>query len=322
MKAVICPKYGPPEILKIAEVPKPKPGKKDVLIKIHAATVTLGDCELRSFTFPPFLRIMLRPVMGFFGPRKKILGQELAGEVEAVGEKVTKFKPGDRVFAATGFNFGAYAEYQKLPEKSPMAVIPDCFSFEEAATLPTGGLNALDFINRAEIKKDESVLIVGAGGSIGTYALQMAKHMGAKVFCVDRADKKEMLECQGADGFVDYQKEDFTKQEKSYDVIIDVIGKFNFEDCISVLNPGGRLILGNPLPKHIFKGRKVNRKTDKKVITALAGYKPDEIQQLLKLVEEGVLDPVIDKIMPLENMIEAHQYVEAGNKKGNLVIVV
>ena len=248
MKAVVCERYGPPEVLQLREVEKPAPKGDEVRVRVHAATVTAGDCEIRRFKMPALLWLPARIGFGFRGPRKKILGQELAGEIESVGEDVTLFKKGDQVFALTGFRLGAYAEYDCLPEKGLMATKPANMTYEEAAAVPLGGLHASHFLRRADIQKGQKVLINGAGGSIGTLAVQLAKSFGAEVTAVDSAGKLDMLRSIGADHVVDYSSEDFTKGGKIYDVIFDIVGKSSFSGCLRSLRKGGFYLLGNPGP--------------------------------------------------------------------------
>lgn len=320
MKAVIWTKYGAPGVLEVRELPEPAPKSNEVLINVRATTVTAGDCEVRSFTFPALFWLPMRLFLGLVRPRIKILGQELAGEVVAVGEKVTEFKPGDRVLAATMMRFGAYAEFVCLPESYPVVKIPNTLPFEEAATIPTGGLNGLHFIQHPEVAAGDQVLINGAGGSIGTYALQIAKHLGATVTCVDSGPKLDMLRELGADHVIDYTREDFTQQGQSYDVIVDVVGKAGFADCIRLLNAGGRLVLGNPTFTGMIRGLWVSKTSNKKVRFKLAGYEKSKLRALAQQVANGTLKAVIDRTFTLEDMQAAHTYVESSSKKGNLVI--
>ena len=228
MQAIAWTAYGPPEALQLQEIAKPTPTANEVLIKVHAATVTTGDCELRGLKLPLVYRLPLRLYMGFSKPKGKILGQELAGEIEAIGSAVTRFQPGDPIFAVTMLRFGAYAEYTCLPESYPIMAKPTNMSYAEAATIPTGGINALHFLRKANLQAGERLLINGAGGSIGTYAVQIAKLWGAQVTCVDSARKLAMLRGLGADQVIDYAQNDFTQNGESYDVIIDVVGKSSF----------------------------------------------------------------------------------------------
>lgn len=322
MKAMIWTNYGSPDVLQLREVDKPTPKDNEVLIKVHAATVTLGDCELRSLKVASWLWLPLRIYVGLAKPKRMtILGQELAGAVEAVGKAVTRFKPGDSVFGPTMLRLGAYAEYISLPEKY-LVLKPDALSYAEAATIPTGGVNGWHFLNVAKVQAGESVLINGAGGSIGTYAVQIAKALGAIVTAVDSAEKLAMLRSIGADQIIDYRQEDFTKSGKSYDVIIDVVGKSPFGQSVQVLKPKGRYILGNPSPSATLRARWTPMRAGKKVTFAIASYQPEDYTALNTLMAAGKLKPVIDRCYPLAQLAEAHRYVDAGHKKGNVIILV
>jgi NADPH:quinone reductase-like Zn-dependent oxidoreductase len=268
------------------------------------------------------LMLAFRIYAGLLKPKRiTILGQELAGEIESVGGKVTKFKKGDPVFAPCLLRLGAYAEYACLPEKYPVRK-PVSLTYEEAATIPTGGINGLDFLRAGHVQSGEKVLINGAGGSIGTYALQIAKTIGAEVTCVDSAEKLEMLRSIGADHVIDYTNRDFTKSGETYDVIIDVIGKSPFSGSLRSLKPNGRYVLGNPSISSRIRARWTTPTLGKKIIVALASYKAEYYEFLIKLMEAGTLKSVIDRRFPLEQLAEAHQYVEEGHKKGNVVITV
>lgn len=322
MRAIIWTKYGPPDVLELREVEKPSPGDNEVLIRIVAASVFAGDCEMRRFDFPISFWLPLRVVFGLLKPRIKILGQELAGEIEAVGAEVTQFKSGDRVFAPTDMSFGAYAEYVCLPATKPMVIIPVNMSYAEAATVPVGGLNALHFLRKGNIKSGQKLLINGAAGGIGTFAVQIAKTFGAEVTAVDSTRKLDMLRSIGADHVIDYTQEDFTQNGETYDVIIDVVGKSPFSGSVKSLKPNGRYVLGNPRPLAILKGLWTSITSHKKVIIALAGYKTEDLVFLKELIEAGKIKPVIDRCYPLEQVAEAHRYVESGQKTGNVVIIV
>lgn len=322
MKAIAWTDYGPPEVLQLQEIAKPTPKANEVLIKVHAATVTAGDCEMRSLKLPFLLRLPMRLYMGFHQPKGKILGQELAGEVEAVGNAVTRFKPGDQVCAVAQLGAGAYAEYTCLPENHPVALKPVNMTYAEAATIPTGGLNALHFLRKANLQAGERLLIYGAGGSIGTYAVQLAKAMGATVTCVDSAPKLAMLRALGADQVIDYTQTDFTQMGERYDVIIDVVGKSSFAGSIKCLQPKGRYILGNPTLGGALSGLWISKTTNKRVIPTIAGVKAEDLLFLKELIEAGKLSAVIDQSYGLAQIVEAHRYVENGHKKGNVVILV
>lgn len=322
MRAIVTTKYGPPSVLQLKEVVKPVPKDNEVLIKIHAATVTAGDCEMRAFNMPFFLRIPLRLYMGIRKPRINILGQELSGKIEAVGKNVKQFKEGDSVFAPTDMKFGAYSEYICLPEKHPIAIKPEGIGFDVAATIPTGGLNGLHFHRKAKIQAGESVLINGAGGSIGTYGLMLAKMYGALVTAVDSGEKLEMLTTIGADHVMDYQKEDYTRNGEKYDVIIDVAGKSPFWRSVWSLKKNGRFIIANPALSRMIGGLWVNLTSRKKVINALTSYNIENMDFMKDLVAEGKINPVIDRQYPLERLAEAHQYVDGKHKKGNVIITL
>jgi NADPH:quinone reductase-like Zn-dependent oxidoreductase len=322
MKAMVWTKYGPADVLQLREVEKPAPKEDEVLIKVYAATVTAGDCEIRRLKLPLLLQIPLRL---YLGPRKPgritILGQELAGEIEATGRDVTRFKPGDPVFAATFLRFGAYAEYACLPEKYPV-LKPSNATYEEAATIPIGGIYGLHFLRKADLQPGQRVLINGAGGSIGTYAVQMAKLSGVDVTAVDSAEKLAMLRSIGADRVLDYAQQDFTRSGETYDAIIDVIGKSPFSRSLRSLKPGGRYILGNFRLSGVIWGPWVSRTTGKKVIHENASYRSENYASVTKLIETGKIKPVIDRRYPLEQTPEAHRYVENGHKKGSVIIAV
>jgi len=321
MKAIVWRKYGPPDVLKLMEVEKPIPKDNEILIRVHATTVTAGDCEARAFEFPILFWLPLRITFGLIKPRILTLGQELAGVIEAVGKDVERFKEGDQVFAATGPGFGAYAEYKCLPAEYAVAIKPANMTFEEAATVPIG-LDSLHFIRKANIRSGEKVLINGAGGSIGTFAVQLAKYYGAEVTAVDSTAKLEMLRSIGADRVIDFTKEDFTRRSEAYDVIFDVVGGSSFSRCIQSLNKNGRYVLANPRMLLMVRGLWTSLTSSKKVITGLANYKAEDLLFLKELIEAGKLKAVIDKSYPLEATAEAHRYVETGQKKGNVVITV
>ena len=322
MKAVLWTKYGSPDVLQYGEADKPIPKDNEVLIKVHAATVTAGDCEMRRFDLAARIWLPVRLIMGIRKPRRKVLGQELAGEIEAVGKHVTRFKPDDHVFAETRLNLGAYAQYACLPATYAMAVLPESVSFETGATLPVGGINALHFLRKGEVRKGETVLINGAGGSIGTYAIQLAKSYGAEVTAVDSTEKLDLLRSIGADHVIDYTKEDFTKKGERYDAIIDVVGTSAFSRSIRALNPNGRYVLGNPRLPGMIRGLLTSLFTTKKVLFELASPSTEDLTKLATLTDQGKIKCVIDRRYPLENVAEAHRYVETGKKQGNVIIAI
>ena len=328
MKAIIWTKYGPPDVLQLEEVEKPTPRDNEVLIKIFATTVTAGDCEMRSLKFPLFMSLPMRAYLGPIRPKRIIIiGQELSGEIESVGSDVKLFKEGDQVFAHTGFGMGAYAEYICLPGEPKgmgglLAKKPANMTYEEAATVPLGGLEALHFLRKANIGSGQKVLINGAGGSIGTIAVQLTRYFGAEVTCVDSPGKLDMLRSIGADHVIDYTKEDFTKSGQTYDVIFDIVGKSSFSGSISSLKKNGYYLIANPGLSSSFRGQWSSMRSNKKVIVGNASYKTEGLIFLKRLIEEGKIRSVIDKCYPLEQTAEAHRYVETGQKAGNVVITV
>ena len=325
MKAIVWTKYGPPDGLQLREIEKPNPKDNEVLIRIVATTVTAGDCEIRSLNIPILFRLPMRIYMGFRKPRDIILGQELAGEVDSVGKDVKLFKKGDQVFATTGFGFGAYAEYICLPEKSAMGVLatkPANMTYEEAAAVPTGGLEALHFLRKANIQSGQKVLIIGAGGSIGTFAVQLARYFGAEVTGVDSAGKLDILRSIGADHVIDYTQKDFTKNSETYDVIFDVMGRSSFSGSVRSLKQNGRYLLGNAGLTQMVQGWWISWRSSKKVMIGAAIQRTEDLVFLKELIEAGKIKSVIDQSYPLEQIAEAHKYVDTGQKKGNVVITI
>ena len=328
MKAIVWTKFGPPEVLQLQEVAKPVPSDQEVLIRIYATTVTAGDCQLRSLQLPLAYRLPILIGVGLFRrirPRPFILGQEVAGEIEAVGKEVTRFKKGDQVVAWTGLGLGGYAEYTCMPEKGIMAIKPSKLTYEEAAPLPVGGLEAVYFLRKGTIRSGEKVLINGAGGSIGTFAIQLARYFGAEVTAVDSTGKLDMLRSIGADHVIDYTQEDFTKSGETYDVIFDVIGKSSFSRSIRLLTLNGRYLLSNPPLSQMVRGRWASRSSGKQVIpwkSRTASETTEDVIFLTELIEAGKIHSVIDRCYPLEQAAEAHRYVDTGHKKGNVVITM
>jgi NADPH:quinone reductase-like Zn-dependent oxidoreductase len=328
MKAIVWTDYGSPDALQFREVETPAPREDQVLIKVHAATASTADTEFRRLKLPLFFAFFLRLYLGFLKPtRIKILGTEFAGEIVSVGKEVTQYKPGDQVYGYTGLGMGTYAEYLCLSEKpsalaSVMAKKPANVTYEEAAALPFGGLEALHSLRQAKIQPGQKILIVGAGGSIGTYSVQLARHYGAEVTGVDKPGKLEMLRSIGADHVVDYTREDFTRNGQVYDVILDTIGKSPFARSLRSLKEHGTYLNANPGLFGGIRMRWLSRGSSKRVIPWTAGYTPTNLLALKELVEAGRIKPVIDRTYPLEQTAEAHRYVDTGNKKGNVVIRV
>jgi len=321
MKAIVYEKYGAPEVLQIQQIEKPGPEHDEVLIKIHAAEATKADCEMRSFKFAvKWFWLPLRLAIGISKPKKQVLGGYFAGVVEAVGKDVSKFKQGDQVFGTTRLLFGAYGEYLCLPADYTILPKPQNMSFAEAAAVPLGGLNALHFMRKASIQSGEKVLINGAGGSIGTFAVQIAKAMGAEVTAVDSGIKETMLRQIGADHFVDYSKTDFTQSGNTYDVVFNMVARSSYSRCVNSLNPKGRYLMGNPRISDMLRSVVTSRFTDKTAIFAFAGEKEEELLTLKEMIEAGKIKSVVDKIYPPEQAAEAHRRVETEQRLGVVVI--
>lgn len=319
MKAIVATKYGPPEVLQLKEVAKPTPKDNEVLIKVHATTVTSGDVRLRSFTWVPWFWLPARMMFGLIRPRKAIPGNELAGEIEAVGKDVTRFRKGDQVFGIYWWiSFGgANAEYICLPEDG-VAIKPDNMPYEEAAAVPIGGQTALVLLRKAKIRSGQKVLIVGASGSVGTFAVQLAKHFGAGVTGVCSTANIKMVKSLGADKVIDYTKEDFTKNDQTYDIIFDAVMKTSFSRCKRSLTPRGVFVtVDYPLLTAFW----TSIVGSQKVVFGIASNIEDLVF-LRELIEAGKIKSVIDRYYPLEQTAKAHRYVEQGHKKGNVVITV
>ena len=323
MKAIVYTKYGPPDVLQLKEVEKPVPKECEVLIKIYAVTVNTGDCEMRRSEIPNLIWLFVRIFFGLIKPRKQILGAYLAGKIEAVGKEVKQFTEGDQVMAGTGARFGAYAEYICLPEEESMAIKPANMTYVEAATVPLGGLNALHYLRKGNIRSGEKVLINGAGGNFGTFAVQLAKYYGAEVTGVNSTEKLDMLRSIGADHVIDYTQEDFTKSGETYDVIFNMVIKSSFSDSLRSLKQKGRYFLTNPAGlSQMLRGLWTSLISSKKVIFEFASEKTEDLIFLKELIEAGKIKSVIDRCYPLEQTAEAHRYVETGQKKGNVVLTL
>lgn len=302
MKAVIATKFGAPEVLELKEVEKPTPKGNEILIKVQATTVTAGDSRMRSFTVPPLFWLPARLTLGFTKPKHPIYGMELAGEVEAIGKNVTRFKVGDQVFASTlTENFGGHAAYKCLPEEAMVAIKPANVTYEEAAALPIGATTALRLLRKGNIQRGQRVLIYGASGSVGTYAIQLARFFGAEVTAVCSTTNLELVKSLGADHVIDYTKEDLVTSEARYDVIFDTVAKFPKAKAAKMLAPNGRYITMARL------GSKESR---------------ENLVLMKELVEAGRVKVVVDRCYPLEEIVEAHRYVDTGHKRGNVVIRV
>lgn len=307
MKACVYTQYGPPEVLQLVEVAKPAPRDDEVLVKVHATTVTIGDTIMRSFQLPNITgwqKFMARLILGWHRPRRHILGMELAGEIESVGQKVTRFKTGDAVFASTyDVNFGGHAEYKCLPEKGVIAIKPANLTYEEAAAIPGGGQTAWHCLQKGKIQPGQKVLIYGASGAVGTFAVQLAsRHFGANVTGVCSGANVDLVTSLGASRVIDYTRQDFAQSGEVYDVIFDAVGKLFPAQWKKALKAGG---------VHINVHADSN-----------GGEKVEYLLILKNLIEEGVIKPVIDRVYPFEQIVEAHRYVEQGHKKGNVAITM
>jgi NADPH:quinone reductase-like Zn-dependent oxidoreductase len=325
MRAIVCTRYGPPEVLELRDLPKPVPKADEVLVRIRATTVGAADCEIRRFDFASWIWLPIRLAFGIRAPRQPVLGQELAGDVEAVGAAVMSFKAGDRVFATTGIGLGAHAEFiclRERPTTGAITTMPANLGYGEAAAIPYGGGEALGFLRKAGLRGGQRLLVNGAGGSFGTFAVQLAKDLGAHVTVVDGASKLEMLRSIGADRVVDYALEDVAAAGETFDVIFDVVRGTASAPLVRILNPGGSLVMANPGFRQIVAAKWAARGTGKRVAIAGTGMTSEDLVHLCSLVEAGRLRPVIDRQFPLEQMVDAHRYAESGRKQGNVVVVV
>ena len=314
MRAVVYDRYGPPEVLRLEEVERPVPGEDEILVKVHATTVNRTDCRWRSAK--PFLT---RYFIGLLRPKRKILGMELAGEVEAVGSSVTEFAVGDRVFGVKGF--GAHAEFTCIRESAPVAHMPAGATFEEAAAVCDGVCIALSCLRRAGLQEGQRILVYGASGSIGTAAVQLAKHVGAHVTAVCNPKNVELVQSLGADRVIDYLHEDFTENGETYDVVFDAVGKQTFMRCKRSLKPGGIFIATDGfrnLPLALW----TSRIGDKRAALGIAKYTKEDVLLLKELIEAGEYRAVIDRSYPLEDVVEATRYVETQQKTGNVVLTL
>ncbi|MCF7821177.1 MAG: NAD(P)-dependent alcohol dehydrogenase [Mariprofundaceae bacterium] len=321
MKAVVFDTYGPPGVLHIADMPKPKPKDDEVLIRVMAAEATKGDCEFRRSKFAvKWLWPTTRLFTGITKPRRRVLGWYFAGVIESVGSSVSRLQSGDEVFGCTKLRMGGYGEYITLPESYTIVPKPVNVSFEEAAAVPLGGLNALHFLTRANIKPGESVLINGAGGSIGSFAIMIAKSMGAVITAVDKTGKLEMLRTLGADHVIDYTREDVTKSGKRFDVIMTMVAQSPYSSFIDMLNSGGRYLIVNPRLSDMLRSVITSRFSDITATFAFAGEKPEELLQLKDMIEAGKIRPVLDRVFPMDRAAEAHRIVESEERLGTIVI--
>ena len=331
MKAIVCTKYGPPEVLQLKEVEKPFPKDKEILIKIHATPVSFGDKLVRNlkeitpgkFHMPFLFWLFAKMYFGFRRPRITILGSEFAGEIESIGKDVKKFRKGDRVFGYRGQSMGAYAEYLCMPENGVVAIKPANMTYEEAAAVPYGAIMALNLLRKVNLQPGQSVLVNGASGGIGPAVVQLARfHFGANVTGVCSTPRLEYVKSLGADKVIDYTKEDFTDSAETYDFIFDILGKSSFSRVKRSLKPNGRCLLVSFKMKQLFQMLWTSLIGNKKVICTLSTEKAEDLAFIKELIEAGKIKTVIDKRFPLAQAAEAHRYVEQGHKKGNVVITV
>lgn len=330
MKAIVYTQYGPPEVLQLKEVEKPTPKDNEILIKVYATTVGYGDITARNFreisprefNMPMPLWLPSRLAFGLRKPRVNILGADFAGEIEAAGKDVTRFEAGDSVFGYLGMKMGANAEYLCMPEDGTVALKPINMTYEEAAAVPYGAIMALSLLRRMKIQNGQKVLINGASGGIGSAAVQLAKHYGAEVTGVCSTPRVDYVKSLGADHVIDYTQEDFTKNGQTYDLIFDILGRSSFSRCKNSLTENGRYLLASFKMRPLFQMLRTSLVGRKKVVCALATEKQEDLITIKELVEAGEIKSVIDRCFPLEQTAEAHRYLEAGHKKGHIVITV
>src|SRR5512138_2192201 len=331
MKAIVYTEYGSPDVLRLKEVQKPSPRENEILVRVYAAPVNYGDLTARNFAhltssefnMPAFLWLPSRMAFGWNKPKINILGSELAGEVEAIGKDVSKFKPGDQVFAYLGMKMGANAEYLCIPEDGTVALKPMNMTYEEASALPYGAIMATSLLRKANLQPGQKVLINGASGGIGSLAVQLAKYFGAEVTGVCGTPRLEYVRSLGADQVIDYTRGDFTRNGETYDLIFDILGRSSFSRCQNSLKPNGIYLLASFKMKPLFQMLWTSMTgSKKKVICALANEKMEDLVFIRELVEAGKIKTIIDKRYPLEQAANAHRYVENGHKQGNVVLTV
>jgi NADPH:quinone reductase-like Zn-dependent oxidoreductase len=322
MKAVVCTKYGPPKVLKLQEIAKPTPKDNEVLIRVHATTVTLYDCWMRSSTAPPGFGLLMRIATGIRKPKQPILGTEFAGKIEAVGKGVTIFKKDDQIFGYTGMSLGAYVEYICLSEDGVLTLKPTNMTYEEAAAVQQGALTALYFLRNGNIQRGQKILIIGASGGVGTFAVQLAKHFGAEVTGVCSTPKLEFVKSLGAEKVIDYTKEDFTKSGEVYDIILDTIGKSNVGRSKRSLKKEGYFLFTTFGVPKLLKILWLKMTSDRKTFSGTLEETTEDLIFLKELIEAGNLKSVVDRTYPMEQAAEAHAYVESGQKKGQVVITM
>jgi NADPH:quinone reductase-like Zn-dependent oxidoreductase len=333
MKAVLYTEYGKPEVLQVKEKEKPVPQDNEILVKVYASSVNYGDILARNmkevtfkqFNMPMLFALIAKLSFGISKPKKNILGSEFAGTIEAVGKDVTRLKPGDEVYGYRAMKMGTNTEYLSIPENEIVALKPSNMSFEEASTVPYGAMTAFNLLKNVSIKKGDKVLVNGASGSIGSYALQFAKYFGAEVTGVCGTNRLDFVKSLGADNVIDYKKEDFTKNGKTYDLIFDVLGRSSFEVNKNSLKKNGRVLYASFKSKKLFqmlRTKLFSGRDDKKVICALAPASVNTLNSVTELIESGKIKTIIDKVFPMEEAAKAHRYIEEGEKKGNVILKI
>jgi NADPH:quinone reductase-like Zn-dependent oxidoreductase len=322
MKAIVATKYGSPEVLELREVAKPTPKDDEVLVRVHTTTVTAGDSRVRSFTVPPSAWLPARLTLGLRQPKKAIPGMVLAGEVESVGKEVSRFTKGDQVYAYDITRLSTYAEYACVSERNALALKPSTATYEEAAAIPFGAITALYFLRKGKIRSGQRVLIYGASGSVGTFAVQLAKYFGAEVTGVCGTTNVDLVKSLGADRVIDYTKADFSRHGETFDIIFDTVGKSSLPDCLRLLKKEGGYLQAVAGPAQLVQMRWASMRSGKTLLGGTAVPKTADLGYLNELIEAGKIKPVIDRCYPLEQMVEAHRYVDQGHKKGNVVIGV
>lgn len=323
MKAICYTNYGSVDVLTLREIDTPSFAADQVQVRVHAAEVTKGDCELRSFKFAvKWFWLPLRVAWGVFKPKREVLGGYFAGEVSAVGSEVVGYAVGQKVYGSAGIRMGAYGQYLNLPASSTIEPMPVNLTYPEAAAVPLGGLNALHFMRKAKVGLGDKVLINGAGGSIGTFAVQIAKLMGAEVTAVDHGIKEQMLREIGADHFIDYSKQDIEQLSQDYDVVFNMVASASYGKCLNLLKPGGRYLMGNPRLSHMLRSLVTPIVSNKLVYFAFAGETAEELQALTKMIESQKIKPVIDKVFPMTKIQEAQLRVESESRIGICVLTL
>ena len=323
MKAITYSSYGPPDVLGLKEVEKPIPRNDEVLIRVRAAEATKSDCEMRSFNFSvKWFWLPLRVALGVRRPKRQVLGGYFCGEIESLGQDVTQFTKGDQVFGTAGLRLGAYGDYVALPAGYTIVAKPTNMSFEEAAAVPLGGLNALHFMRRAKIQSGEKVLINGAGGSIGAHGVQIAKSMGAQVTAVDSTIKEDLLRRIGADHFIDYTEEDFAASGQTYDVIFDMVAGSSYSACMKALKSNGRYLSGNPRLSVMLRSVFTTRFTKRTASFAFARETKEELLALKQMIEREEIRSIVDRIYSMEQAADAHRRVETEQRLGAVVIAI